>query len=152
MTAPLPLPLEAAPDPPVTPDPPAVPADPIDLAPQAPDWWAARLLDAIVAADASEDGEPILAAAGNAATAALLLLQHRAAGDGDPARSPAQLREVYAICADQTAIVRELLRELATLQAAPATIPAAPRVTQPVPPSRRRRWRRRRLRLVSSSR
>jgi hypothetical protein len=146
-----PLPLDAAPDPPVTPDPLAASANPNDLAPQAPDWWAARLLDAIVAADTSDDGEPILAAAGNAATAALLLLQHRAAGDGDPARSPAQLREVYAICADQTAIVRELLRELATLQAAPATIPAVPQVTQPAPPSRRRR-RRRRLRLVSSSR
>jgi hypothetical protein len=148
MAAPLPLPLDAAPDPPVTPDLPAAPADPDGLAP--PDalaWWAARLLDAIVAADASDDGEPVLAAAGHAATAALLLLQHRAAGDGDPASSPARLREVFAICADQTAIVRELLRELSGPRVVATTVPAP----QPAAPSRRSRLRRR-LRLVPSDR
>jgi len=146
MAAPLPLPLDAAPDPPATPDPPTAPTDPDDPAPQAPDWWAARLLDAIVAADAANDGEPILAAAGNAAAAALLLLQHRAAGDGDPARNPAQLREVYAICADQTAIVRELLRELSSPR-----VVAVPAPRSPAGPSRRSRLRRR-LRPVPPSR
>ena len=42
-------------------------------------WWAGGLLNAVAAADVSEDGEPILAAAGHAATAALLLLQRRTA-------------------------------------------------------------------------
>jgi hypothetical protein len=139
-----PLPLDRAPDPTVTPDPTGAPVDPDDLAPQALAGCAARLLDAIVAADASDDGEPILAAAGHAATAALLLLQHRAASGGDPADSVARLREVFTICADQTAIVRELLRELSS----PRMV-AVPAPRQPAAPARRNRLRRR-LRLVPS--
>jgi hypothetical protein len=123
----------AAPTQPLSPS-----TDPAAATPEVLAWWADGLLNAVVAADASEEGEPILAAAGHAATAALLLLQHRAADDGDRVRSRAHLREVYAVSADQVAIVRELLHELST--AAPG--PAAGQVGR----------RRRRLRLVRGGR
>jgi hypothetical protein len=116
--------------------------DPAAATPEVLAWWASGLLDAVVAADTSEDGEPILAAAGHAATAALLLLQHRAADDGDRLRSRAHLREVYAVSADQVAIVRELLHESSAAAPAPAPRPA---------PGQRAR-RRRRLRLVRGGR
>jgi len=119
-------------------------------------WWAGGLLNAVAAADVSEDGEPILAAAGHAATAALLLLQHRAAGDGNRAR----LREAYGVSADQVAIVRELLQ-----QRSPAAAPATPAASRPAAtvtdPLRRTvasrqagrpRHRRRRLRLIRGGR
>jgi hypothetical protein len=111
--------------------------DPAAATPEVLAWWAGGLLNALAAADTSEDGEPILAAAGHAATAALLLLQHRAADDGDLLRSRVHLREVYAVSADQVAIVRELLHECSPAAACPA-------------PARARR--RRRLRLVRGGR
>ena len=125
MAAPMPEPLAPSPD-------------PADVTAEVLAWWAGGLLNAVVAADATDEGEPILAAAGHAATAALLLLQHRAADDGDVVRSRAHLREAYAVSADQLTILRELLHELS---------PAAPR-----PGAGRPRPRRRRLRLVRGGR
>jgi hypothetical protein len=131
MAAPTPLPL--------------VPSiDPEAATPEVLAWWAGGLLNAVVAADTSEDGEPILAAAGHAATAALLLLQHRAADVGDPVRSRVHLREAYAVSADQLAILRELLHERPP--AAPRPAPNAPRAGD------RHRPRRRRLRLIRGGR
>jgi hypothetical protein len=166
MAAPSPLPSNALPEPPgavhettpLTVVPPAdgtVPApdglgdrDPIadpggDLA-----WWAEGLLKAVVAADISDDGEPVLAAAGNAATAALLLVQYHQQHDGD-------LRETYDVSADQLAIVRELLHTAAGPAVAAPQLPAAP---VPAPRQSRAtahrssggRQRMRRLRLVRS--
>jgi hypothetical protein len=110
-------------------------------------WWAEGLLKAVVAADTSDDGEPVLAAVGNAATAALLLVRyHHQQHDDD-------LRETYDVSADQLAIVRELLHT-ATSTAAPAHLPAATTPSRPNGATARRaagsRRRRRRLRLVRS--
>jgi hypothetical protein len=124
----------AAPNlPPSAPAPYLADADLEELAHQAGD-----LLAAIASADTTPEGEPVLAAAGLAATAALLLLQ------GDTADTVARLCEVYDVTSDQLAIVRELLHEASV----PGARPPAPQTRQP----RHRAPRRRRLRLVTFTR
>jgi hypothetical protein len=86
-------------------------APPVDN-PEVLTWWAASLLSAIAAADSTPEGEPVLAAAGHAATAALLLLQHRAIDDGDAERTRAHLLEVHGVISDQLLLVREMLQDV----------------------------------------
>jgi hypothetical protein len=114
-------------------------------------YWAHGLLHAVVAADTTDDGEPVLAAAGNAATAALLLIQYHQRHDGD-------LSELFDVTADQLAIVRELVHAAPSArppEPAPVGLPAAP--VPPRPGDNRTRLStggrngRRRLRLVRSS-
>lgn len=109
------------------------PTPPVDN-PEVLSWWAASLLSAVAAADNTPEGEPVLAAAGHAATAALLLLQHRAIDDGNAERTRAHLLEVYGVVSDQLLLVREML------QAATPAMPQRPtRTSTPRPRSRPRR-------------